>query len=79
MYRGRNFKFVLIGFSLKLSNGIENEVTGQIVHQGEENESIAVHGVYSHIGPDGVNYTVEYVADANGFQARGTHLPVAPQ
>lgn len=57
-------------YSLELSNGIKNDVTGQIVRQGDEDESIAVRGTYSHLGPNGKIYIVEYVADDNGFQTR---------
>lgn len=57
-------------FSLELSNGIKNDATGQIVRQGEEDESIAVRGTYSHLGSNGKLYIVDYVADENGFQTR---------
>lgn len=42
------------------------------------NERI-VRGSYSHIGPDGKKYTVQYVADRNGYRAYGDHLPVPVQ
>ena len=32
-------------------------------------------GSYSYPGPDGVVYSVDWVADENGFQATGDHLP----
>lgn len=37
-----------------------------------------VRGSYSYIGPDGVTYTVNYIADRNGYRAFGSHLPVQP-
>ncbi|ODN00858.1 Larval cuticle protein LCP-17 [Orchesella cincta] len=35
-------------------------------------------GSYSFIGDDGKTYKVEWVADENGFQATGDHLPTPP-
>lgn len=35
-------------------------------------------GSYSYTAPDGTPITVTWVADENGFQATGSHLPVAP-
>jgi len=40
-----------------------------------DKEAIAVQGAYSYTGPDGVFYSVEYLADENGFQPVGRHLP----
>lgn len=41
------------------------------------NDRVVV-GYYSYIGPDGVPYTVNYIADRNGYRASGSHLPVQP-
>lgn len=35
-------------------------------------------GSYSYIAPDGTVISVQYVADENGFQAFGDHLPTPP-
>lgn len=37
-----------------------------------------VRGFYSYIGDDGKPYTVNYIADRNGYRATGSHLPVQP-
>lgn len=47
------------------------------MNAGSENEALAVRGQFKYTGADGVVYSVNYVADENGFQAEGAHLPVA--
>lgn len=61
-------------FSYETSNGISAEEEGNVLNEGSENESIAVRGQYSFV-IDGVTYTVTYVADENGFQPQGAHIP----
>ncbi|KAI5631977.1 insect cuticle protein domain-containing protein [Phthorimaea operculella] len=55
-------------FAYELSDGSKHEEQGQLKNQGTENEAISVRGQYSWVGPDGVTYTVTYIADENGFQ-----------
>ena len=42
------------------------------------NTYAGVHGSYSYIDPNGVLQTTNYVADALGFRAEASNLPVAP-
>ncbi|KAJ1529662.1 hypothetical protein ONE63_006422 [Megalurothrips usitatus] len=65
-------------FSYETENAIQASETGELRNAGTQDEANAVQGSYSWTGPDGVQYTVNYIADENGFQAQGAHLPVAP-
>ncbi|XP_065164219.1 flexible cuticle protein 12-like [Atheta coriaria] len=57
------------------SNGIKAEEQATLNNAGTENESISVRGSFSYLGADGVTYTVNYIADENGFQPEGAHIP----
>ncbi|CAK9833830.1 Endocuticle structural glycoprotein SgAbd-2 [Anthophora retusa] len=60
-------------FSYETGNGISAQETG---HQ--QGNSEAVSGSYSYTGPDGVQYSVSYTADEEGFHPQGAHLPTPP-
>ena len=49
----------------------------QIGEKPEERGTVS-RGSYSYTDPEGRVLTVTWVADENGFQASGAHLPVAP-
>lgn len=61
--------------SVETSNGIRQIETGEIKNPGQENVGIAVRGSYTWTAPNGIEYTVNYVADENGFRPEGVHLP----
>ncbi|EAT39333.1 AAEL008872-PA, partial [Aedes aegypti] len=44
----------------------------------EEGHANVAHGSYSYIDPHGEVVSVSYVADENGFQAHGSHIPTPP-
>jgi Insect cuticle protein len=56
--------------SYETSNGIKASESGV---GGERAE-----GEYSYISPEGIPIRVTYVADENGFQPQGDHLPTPP-
>ncbi|XP_055842486.1 larval cuticle protein 65Ag1-like [Episyrphus balteatus] len=66
-------------YAVESSDGKSASEEGHIENLGKEDEAIAVKGQYSYVGPDGVTYTVTYIADKNGFQPQGAHLPVEPK
>ncbi|XP_044751924.1 larval cuticle protein LCP-30-like [Coccinella septempunctata] len=62
-------------YSYQTQNGINAEEQGKLENAGSNNEAIRATGSFSYTGPDNVIYSVEYRADENGFQPKGTHLP----
>ncbi|KAM7356046.1 larval cuticle protein 65Ag1-like [Cochliomyia hominivorax] len=66
-------------YAYATSDGVEAEAQGQLKNVGSEDEAIVVKGSFSFVADDGQTYTVNYVADENGFQPQGAHLPVAPE
>lgn len=44
----------------------------------EEKEIVVQTGSYSYPAPDGEIITINYVADENGFQPTGDHIPTPP-
>lgn len=62
-------------FNYETENGIKVEEIGTPTIQTSEGASIAVRGSYSYTGPNGELITTQYIADENGFQAFGDHLP----
>ncbi|XP_017121853.1 endocuticle structural protein SgAbd-6 isoform X1 [Drosophila elegans] len=62
-------------FSFETSDGISREEKATLKNPGTPEEAIAVQGSVNWVGPDGVHYKLNYLADENGFQAQGEHLP----
>ncbi|XP_018320482.1 flexible cuticle protein 12-like [Agrilus planipennis] len=74
-YDSNNIGLDGYNFAYETSNRISQQEDGQLQNVGTDNESIAVRGQFSFVAPDGVTYTVNYIADENGFQPQGAHLP----
>ncbi|XP_063701145.1 flexible cuticle protein 12-like [Culicoides brevitarsis] len=64
-------------YGYETSNGIKHEESGVVNNVGAENEAISVRGSFSYVADDGQTYTVNYVADENGFQPEAAHIPKA--
>ncbi|XP_070495709.1 uncharacterized protein [Chironomus tepperi] len=69
-HRGADGSF---GYEYETENGIKakQESTGYGLNK-------VVRGYYSYIGPDGKQYTTNYIADRFGYRAYGEHLPTQP-
>ncbi|XP_058463188.1 endocuticle structural glycoprotein ABD-5-like [Malaya genurostris] len=67
---GYNFKY-------DTSNGIQRSEQAQLKSFGDEISALVVRGSYSYVGADGQTYTVNYIADENGFQPEAPHIPKA--
>ncbi|KAF4520085.1 hypothetical protein B566_EDAN014190 [Ephemera danica] len=72
-------------FSYETGNGIRAQEAGfvkQVAPSGrsadEDGNAQVMQGSYSYTGPDNQVYTVNYIADENGFRAEGAHLPTPP-
>ncbi|XP_055912855.1 flexible cuticle protein 12-like [Eupeodes corollae] len=64
-------------FAYETSDGVSRQESAQLKNPGTENEAISVRGTVSWVAADGQTYTLNYLADENGFQPEGAHLPVA--
>ncbi|XP_034483004.1 larval cuticle protein 65Ag1-like [Drosophila innubila] len=62
-------------YSFETSDGQSAQEQGELENPGSEHEAISVHGSYKYIGDDGQTYEITYVADENGFQPQGSHIP----
>lgn len=63
-------------FSYETSDGVARQEQGQLKQIGDQ-AAIVVRGTISWVAADGQTYTINYVADENGFQPEGAHLPKA--
>nr|XP_027239176.1 cuticle protein CP14.6-like isoform X1 [Penaeus vannamei]XP_027239177.1 cuticle protein CP14.6-like isoform X2 [Penaeus vannamei] len=63
-------------FDFEAANGISFSQAGS--PDGDEDAVIKA-GEYSYTAPDGTEIHLRFVADENGFQPQGAHLPVAPE
>lgn len=64
-------------YTYETGNGIIAEEKGDLKTVGDQ-QAIEVQGQFQYPGADGNNIQLTYVADENGFQPQGAHLPTAP-
>ena len=67
-------------YQYETENGIavaEEGKPGPVNEDGQA--SVVAQGSFQYNSPDGTPINVQYVANENGFQPQGAHLPVAPE
>jgi len=65
-------------WDIDLENKIKANENGYLKNAGSKDEAQVAQGGFSFEGPDGQTYSVTYIADENGFQPQGAHLPTPP-
>lgn len=66
-------------FSYETANGITAEEHGQVKNVGSPDaEALEAQGSYKYTADDGTPISVSYIANENGFQPQGDHLPTPP-
>jgi hypothetical protein len=67
------------GCSFETGNGIVAEENGFLKNAGNpETEAQVAQGSSSYTSPEGLQIKLAYLADENGFQPQGAHLPTPP-
>ena len=64
--------------SFESADGIKVEESGRNKQISADASGMAAEGSFSYTAPDGTVVKLTWVADENGFQPKGDHLPVAP-
>ncbi|KAF5297781.1 hypothetical protein FQA39_LY11930 [Lamprigera yunnana] len=67
-----NYEFAYVS-RYQTSDGTSREEKAELKTIGS-NKAVVVQGSYSYVGTDGQTYTVNYVADENGYVAYGPHI-----
>lgn len=66
-------------FAFETSDGTSRQEEAELQNAGSENEALVVRGSVTWTAPDGQVFTLNYVADENGYRPEGDFLPVAPE
>ncbi|XP_017954693.1 endocuticle structural glycoprotein SgAbd-8 [Drosophila navojoa] len=66
-------------YEYETGNGIKAEEMGYLKNPGVEGaEAQVAEGSFSYSSPEGESISLTYIADENGFQPQGDHLPTPP-
>ncbi|XP_061727370.1 larval cuticle protein LCP-17-like [Cydia pomonella] len=64
-------------YAYETDNGIQGQAQGQIKGAGEE-AALEIQGQNGWKTPEGEQVQLQYVANENGYQPQGSHLPTPP-
>lgn len=65
-------------FLTETSDGTHHDAVGELKLIDKEHGGVVVHGSFSWVDEKtGQKFTVNYVADENGYQPEGAHIPKA--
>nr|AAV91347.1 cuticle protein 2 [Lonomia obliqua] len=67
-YENDNTGFGSFRYAYEQSDGTRQEQEGFLENEGTKEEYLSVKGSFTWVGPDGVTYTVHYVANKEGYQ-----------
>ncbi|XP_045448071.1 larval cuticle protein LCP-17-like [Melitaea cinxia] len=65
-------------YDFETSNGIITHSDGVVKNPNTENAALEIKGFVKYTSPDGTPVNLEYVSNEFGYQAVGSHVPVAP-
>lgn len=65
-------------YNYEAANGIQAQEVGYLNYAGTQAEAREAQGSYSYTAPNGEVVQVSYVANENGFQPQGSHIPPIP-
>ncbi|XP_025270372.1 endocuticle structural glycoprotein SgAbd-2 isoform X1 [Camponotus floridanus] len=71
-------KKYLYNYNYNTDTGIQVQEEGNLNNEGTDQEALEVQGSYNFTDNEGNTFQVSYVANENGFQPEGAHLPTIP-
>lgn len=74
-FNSSNFSCSLIRY--ETSNGISRQEQAELKNAGTDQEALNVKGSVTWTAPDGQVFTLNFVADENGYRPEGAHIPKA--
>ncbi|KAL0839011.1 hypothetical protein ABMA28_017008 [Loxostege sticticalis] len=66
-------------YSYETGNGISAQASGVVKDPNSEKPTLEVNGAVKYTSPDGTPVELTYIANENGYQPQGSHLPVPPE